>query len=105
MEGHISLALGLHARPGSVAVLLGAGASASAGILTAWQVRQELIRQVARAKGDGEVSDAEAWWAAQPDVEATGYADLLAALAPPQLGAATCCVSSSSRLRTSGKPG
>jgi hypothetical protein len=86
MEGHISLALGLHARPGSVAVLLGAGASASAGILTAWQVRQELIRQVARAKGDGEVSDAEAWWAAQPDVEATGYGDLLASLAPTAAG-------------------
>ena len=67
-------------------MLLGAGASASAGIPTAWQVREELIRQVARAKGDGEVSDAEAWWAAQPDVDATGYADLLAALAPTPAG-------------------
>lgn len=86
MDAHVSLALALHARAGAVAVLFGAGASASAGILTAWHVRQELIRQVARARGERELADPEAWWKTQAEADATGYDDLLAMLSPTVAG-------------------
>ncbi|MFH9742677.1 SIR2 family protein [Streptomyces roseolus] len=50
-EPHVKLALGLRAVPGGYAVLLGAGASVSAGMPSAWDVQCDLIRQIARAEG------------------------------------------------------
>ncbi|MGW4510282.1 SIR2 family protein [Streptomyces sp. NPDC004436] len=50
-EPHVNLALGLRAVPGGYAVLLGAGASVSAGMLSAWGVQCDLIRQIASVEG------------------------------------------------------
>ncbi|MFF8696786.1 SIR2 family protein [Streptomyces sp. NPDC015144] len=47
----MNLALGLQAVPGGYAVLLGAGASVSAGMLSAWGVQCDLIRQIASVDG------------------------------------------------------
>ncbi|MFD8440567.1 SIR2 family protein [Streptomyces microflavus] len=47
----MNLALGLRAVPGGYAVLLGAGASVSAGMLSAWGVQCDLIRQIASIEG------------------------------------------------------
>ncbi len=85
MDSHIRLALALDSHPGAVALLLGAGISASAGVLTAWEIRQDLIQRVATAAGEGELDDPEAWWAAQ-NSGTSGYDDLLAALAPTPAG-------------------
>lgn len=85
MDSHIRLALALDSHPGAVALLLGAGISASAGVLTAWEIRQDLIQRVATAAGEGELDDPEAWWAAQ-NSGSSGYDDLLAALAPTPAG-------------------
>lgn len=81
----MSLALALDSGPGTLAVLAGAGASASAGLLTAWEVRQELIVRVARAHGEADPEDPEAWWSARGEGGA-GYDDLLAALSPTPAG-------------------
>ncbi len=77
--------MALAAGPGTVAALVGAGASASAGLPTAWQVRQDLIRQVAVAERAPEPADPESWWRARGEGGA-GYDDLLAALAPTPQG-------------------
>ncbi|MFD5730349.1 SIR2 family protein [Streptomyces sp. NPDC058368] len=50
-EPHVNLALGLRAGPGVYAVLLGAGASVSAGMPSAWDVQCDLIRQIASIDG------------------------------------------------------
>ncbi|MFE9684069.1 SIR2 family protein [Streptomyces sp. NPDC006285] len=50
-EPYVSLALGLRAVPGGYAVLFGAGASVSAGMLSAWGVQCDLIRQIASIDG------------------------------------------------------
>ncbi|MGY1608474.1 SIR2 family protein [Geodermatophilus sp. SYSU D00700] len=84
MESHVSLALALDAGPGTLAALIGAGASASAGLATAWDVRQELIRRVARASGAPTPPDPEAWWRQRSG--SAGYDDLLAELAPTPAG-------------------
>lgn len=85
MDAHVSLALALEAGPGTVAALVGAGTSASAGLPTAWEVRQELIRRVAAAEGAPEPADPEEWWRTREEGSA-GYDDLLAALAPTPAG-------------------
>ncbi|MEU6230571.1 SIR2 family protein [Streptomyces sp. NPDC047042] len=50
-EPHVNLALGLRAVPGGYAVLLGSGASVSAGMLSAWGIQCDLIRQIASVEG------------------------------------------------------
>jgi len=74
----------MHAAPGVYAVLLGSGVSTAAGILTGWQVVQDLIRQVAVAEGadlDEVALDAEAWWSNRGYGDAR-YDTILEALAP-----------------------
>lgn len=80
----MSLALALDVGPGTLAVLVGAGASVSAGLPTAWEVRQELIRRVARAEGLPTPEDPEAWWVERGG--STGYDDLLTELASTPAG-------------------
>ncbi len=58
MEPHVNLALGLRAVPGGYAVLLGAGASVSAGMLSAWGIQCDLIRQIASIEG-AEIPDGD----------------------------------------------
>lgn len=84
MDSHIRLALTLDSHPGADALLLGATISASAGVLTAWEIRQDLIQRVATAAGEGELADPEGWPARA--IRTSGYDDLLAALAPTVAG-------------------
>jgi len=84
VESHVSIALALDAGPGTLAALIGAGASASAGLPTAWDVRQSLIHRVARAEGAPTPEDPEAWWAQRGS--GSGYDDLLTQLAPTPAG-------------------
>ncbi|MFJ2191705.1 SIR2 family protein [Kitasatospora sp. NPDC087861] len=57
-EPHVKLALGLRSVPGGYAVLLGAGASVSAGMLSAWGVQGDLIRKIATIERD-EIPDTD----------------------------------------------
>lgn len=58
MEPHVNLAFGLRAVPGGYAVLLGAGASVSSGVLSAWGVQCDLISKIATAEG-AEIPDTD----------------------------------------------
>lgn len=60
----VRLALGIDARPGSQAILLGSGISSSAGIPTGWQVVEELARRVAIASGAADVDPLD-WFTAE----------------------------------------
>lgn len=81
-EPHVKLALGLRAVPGGYAVLLGAGASVSAGMPSAWDVQCDLIRQIASAEGV-EIPDGDdgpyAWYVERFERE-PAYDTLLAGL-------------------------
>jgi hypothetical protein len=61
LESYLALAFALRAAPGAYAVLLGAGASISAGMPAAWDVQQQLISDLARAQGE-EPEDPSGWW-------------------------------------------
>ena len=84
VQGRVTLPILMQANPGVFAVLLGAGMSRAAGLPTAWEVKQDLMRKVAKAEGvpeDQLGTVPETWW------EATGrgelrYDTLLGALAP-----------------------
>ncbi len=67
----------------TTAVLLGSGVSASAGVLTGWQVALELVRRVAVLEGRGSDvgGDPAGWWAATGRGQPR-YDDLVASLAP-----------------------
>jgi len=80
VDPHINLAFSVRATPGGYAVLLGAGASIAAGMPSAWDVQQDLIRKAAAAEGVNEVGDPHAWYKERFDRTAT-YDDLLARLA------------------------
>jgi hypothetical protein len=59
------LATALHAAPGVYAGMVGSGMSSAAGILTGWQVVEDLVRRIARAEGVEPVefeSDPAGWW-------------------------------------------
>ncbi|GAA2984768.1 hypothetical protein GCM10010519_19010 [Streptomyces lactacystinicus] len=58
MEPHVNLAFGLRAVPGGYAVLLGAGASVSSGMLSAWGVQCDLISKIATVEG-AEIPDTD----------------------------------------------
>ncbi|TWT75514.1 hypothetical protein Pla123a_30230 [Posidoniimonas polymericola] len=59
----VALSLSLAEHPGQFAVLLGSGASRSAGIPTGWEVILELTRRVAIASGEEtEPEDLEQWY-------------------------------------------
>ena len=85
----VMLATGMHAQPGVYALLLGSGASRSAGISTGWEIVQHLVQKAAAAAAPDDsdslalaVNDPEAWWAEHGDGEPLGYSSLLAAIAP-----------------------
>src|SRR5215203_3483714 len=78
----LSLPFAVSRTKGAYALLLGSGVSQSAEILTGWDITRDLIRQVARLRGQDVTRDeAEAWYlkefGAEPD-----YSDLLKLLAP-----------------------
>jgi hypothetical protein len=79
VEPHVNLAFSLRATPGGYAVLLGAGVSIAAGMPSAWDVQQDLIRSVAAAEGSIEIGDPHAWYKERFNRTAT-YDDLLARL-------------------------
>jgi hypothetical protein len=63
-----ALATSMHAAPGMYAVLVGSGMSKSAGINTAWEVVEDLIRRVATSEGANPEDfddDPTKWWADQ----------------------------------------
>lgn len=81
----LSLAFSMHSNKGVYALLIGSGVSRSAGILTGWEVVEDLIRKVAHLKGEDCGPDPAAWFEAKfrkkPD-----YAKLLDAIvkSPPE---------------------
>lgn len=83
MDSHVSLALALDSLPGRFAALIGAGVSVAAGLPSAWDVQQDLIRRVATAQGEPVLDDPDAWWRNRHPT-GFGYDDLLAALADTQ---------------------
>lgn len=82
-----ALAGGLFDSPGVYAVLVGSGMSSDAGIMTGWEVAQELVRRVARdQKIDLEASGLkpEEWWGQQGFGELL-YSNLIEGLASTEL--------------------
>jgi hypothetical protein len=57
-----SLAVSMQSNKGVYALLLGSGVSHSAGIPTGWQIVEDLIRQIARAKGSACEPDPATWY-------------------------------------------
>ena len=83
VDPRTALASTLHSA-GTTAVLLGSGVSTSAGILTGWEVTQDLIRRIAVTEGvpSEELRDSPAdWWVTQGRGQPR-YDLLLEALAP-----------------------
>lgn len=72
----ISLAFSLKANKGAYALLLGSGASRSAGIPTGWEVTLDLVRQLSAATGGEAGVDPEAWFLEKYGRPAD-YSDLL----------------------------
>ena len=70
------LALLIHENPGAYALLLGSGLSSAAGIRTGWEIVEDLIRRVAAAEGDQEISEPKAWYLAKYGQE-PDYSSLL----------------------------
>ncbi|MFE1383406.1 SIR2 family protein [Streptomyces sp. NPDC058740] len=71
-EPHVSLAINMRSVPGGgYAVLLGAGASITAGMPSAWDVQQSLIERLAAAGGFTEIGDPHTWYKATYSHEAT----------------------------------
>jgi len=58
----LSLYFSIHSNPGVYALLLGSGVSRSAGIPTGWEVVLDLIRKLARLKGEDCEPDPGAWF-------------------------------------------
>ncbi|MEO9322276.1 SIR2 family protein [Nocardioides sp. C4-1] len=87
-----SLAFTISAQPGAYALLVGAGASMSAGMMSAWHVQRELILRIAaaeraedEARGDGsDEGHPFVWFATRFGEEAT-YDRLLDEVGPRQL--------------------
>ena len=76
-----SLASSIHAGPGTLALLLGSGVSASSGVPTGWDVALDLIRRLAVLRGEDVGDDPISWYrghaGGDPD-----YSALLTELAP-----------------------
>lgn len=76
-----SLASSIHAGPGTFALLLGSGISASSGVPTGWDVALDLIKRLAVLRGEAVGDDPISWYrghaGGDPD-----YSALLTELAP-----------------------
>ena len=57
-----SLAISMRSQPSVFALLLGSGVSRSAGVLTGWEVMNDLIRQIAKMRGEDCGSDLVQWY-------------------------------------------
>ena len=57
-----SLAVSMQSNKGVYALLLGSGVSHAAGIPTGWQIVEDLIRQIARARGSACEPDPTTWY-------------------------------------------
>ncbi|MCX4399485.1 SIR2 family protein (plasmid) [Streptomyces sp. NBC_00053] len=79
MEPYVKLAVTMRSVPGGYAVLLGAGASITAGMPSAWEVQQVLIERLASVEGTTEIGDPHTWYKEKFGHEAT-YDGLLAQL-------------------------
>jgi len=62
IDPKVSMAFGLHSKPGAYAVLVGSGVSVGAGIPTVWQVLLDLISKVARVLGEDPGDDVPNWY-------------------------------------------
>lgn len=78
----LSASFSLYSNPGAYALLLGAGVSASSGILTAWPLFMDLVGRVATLEGE-EPEDPEAWYLDKFGVAPT-YEGVLEKLGPTQ---------------------
>lgn len=78
----LSAAFSLFSNPGAYALLLGAGVSASSGILTAWPLFMDLVGQVATLEGETP-EDPEEWYLDKFGVAPT-YEGVLERLGPTQ---------------------
>lgn len=75
-----TLAFTVQSNPGTYALLLGSGASTSAGIPTGWSIVQDLIRRLALMDGESPADvELESWYAARFG-KAPQYTDLLESL-------------------------
>lgn len=76
----VPLVMSVYSSPGVYALLLGSGISRSAGIPTGWEIVLDLIRKVAKLRGQDPGSDPETWYRKTVGEEPT-YTRLLASLA------------------------
>lgn len=72
----VSLGFSLHANKGAYALLLGSGASRSAGIPTGWEITLELVKRIAASCGADCLPSAEQWFQSTYG-RAPDYSDLL----------------------------
>ena len=75
-----SLAISIHASPEVYALLLGSGVSRSSGILTGWEIQNDLIRKIAMLKEEDCEPDPFAWFKKRfgRDPEYSGLLDAVA---------------------------
>ncbi|MFB8078566.1 SIR2 family protein [Streptomyces sp. NPDC056013] len=72
VEPHVNLAINMRSIPGGgYAVLLGAGASITSGMPSAWDVQQNLIEQLAAAENAAEIGEPHTWYKTTYGHEAT----------------------------------
>ncbi|MDP2286986.1 MAG: SIR2 family protein [Actinomycetota bacterium] len=79
-DPELAVAFALHRNPGAHALLLGAGVSTPSGILSAWGIQQDLIKQIMHIKSVP-AADPLSWFEQTYGTPST-YDDLLAQLAP-----------------------
>jgi hypothetical protein len=76
----LSLALTLHSNKGGYVLLLGSGVSRAAQIPTGWEIVEDLVRKVARLRGEECGSDRGAWYT-KTFGAAANYSELLGTIA------------------------
>lgn len=77
----VSLASSIHAGPNTYALLLGSGISVSSGVPTGWDVTLELVKRLAKLRGEDAGDDPLAWYRNQTEGD-PDYSALLTELAP-----------------------
>jgi hypothetical protein len=81
----LALALGIDARPGAYALLLGSGISQAAGIPTGYEITLDLVRRLATARDERAAAEPDpAGWYRATFGEEANYDTLMEALAPTE---------------------
>lgn len=62
IDPSLSLAVSIQSNPGVYALLLGSGVSRSSGVPTGWEIVEDLIRRLARLKGEECDNDPQGWY-------------------------------------------